>query len=145
MTTDRESYHQRLIPASRERLYRAFVEGQQLAKWWGPNGFSSTFDIFEPRAGGRWIFTLHGPDGASYPNQNIITELVENERVVVEHLADTHHFFLTIDYKEAEGGTLVSWHQVFDSAEHFQQIADFVRPANEQNLDRMAAVVEKMA
>jgi len=144
-TADRETRHQRFIPAPRERLYRAFILPEHLARWWGPNGFSSTFEIFEPHEGGRWTFTLHGPDGGNYPNENILAELRENERVVVEHLSDTHHFFLTIGYEEAEGGTLVSWHQVFDSAEHFQQIAEFVRPANEQNLDRLAAEVGTMA
>jgi uncharacterized protein YndB with AHSA1/START domain len=145
-SAEREAFHTRLIHAPRERLYRAFIEAEHLKNWWGPNGFTSTFEIFEPVEGGRWIFTLHGPDGIDYPNENRIAELRPNERVVVEHLADTHHFFLTIGYEAAEGGaTLVSWRQVFDTAEHYERVAQFVGPANEQNLDRLAAEVEKMA
>lgn len=37
----------------------------------------------------------------------------------------------------------VGWCQGFDTAEHRDQIAPFVEKANEQNLDRLAAVVRE--
>jgi hypothetical protein len=33
------------------------------------------------------------------------------------------------------------WRQTFDTAEHYQQLAEFVAAANEQNLGRLEAVV----
>ncbi|HEU4650394.1 MAG TPA: SRPBCC domain-containing protein [Croceibacterium sp.] len=73
---EREFVHARLIDAPPERVFRAFAEPEHLAKWWGPNGFTSTFDTFELRPGGHWRFTLHGPDGTNYPNENVFREIV---------------------------------------------------------------------
>lgn len=147
-SADREFVHSRLIDAPRDRLFRAFAEPAHLARWWGPDGFTSTFEIFELRPGGRWRFVLHGPDGSNYPNDNVFREIVAPERVVIEHLSATHHFLLTITFAEqrtAQGiRTLVGWRQVFDTAEHRQQIAAIVAEANEQNLSRLASEVLRM-
>jgi len=52
-TADREFVHSRLIDAPQERVFRAFADPVHLARWWGPNGFSSTFEVFEFRPDGR--------------------------------------------------------------------------------------------
>jgi hypothetical protein len=65
--------------------------------------------------------------------------------VVVEHLSEQHHFFLVVTFAAREGRTLVGWRQVFDTAEHRDAIAPVVQPANEQNLDRLAAEVRRVA
>jgi RimJ/RimL family protein N-acetyltransferase/uncharacterized protein YndB with AHSA1/START domain len=140
-TTDREFVHSRLIDAPRERVFAAFADSARLARWWGPNGFTSTIETFELRAGGAWRFVMHGPDGADYPNENLFTDVVAPERVVVEHQGAPHHFELTITFTAQGARTLVGWRQVFDTAEEAQRIAEFVAPANEQNLDGLAAEV----
>jgi uncharacterized protein YndB with AHSA1/START domain len=140
-TADREFVHSRLIDAPRERLFRAFSQPERLTKWWGPDGFSSTFETFDLRVGGQWRFVMHGPDGTDYPNEMVFRELVVPERVVLEHMGAVHHFFLTITFTDQAGKTLVGWRQVFDTAEHKEAIAQWVRPANEQNLNRLALEV----
>jgi uncharacterized protein YndB with AHSA1/START domain len=144
-TTDREFVHSRLIDAPRERVFAAIADPTRLARWWGPNGFTSTFQAFEFRPGGAWRLVLHGPDGANYPNDNRFAEIVAPERVVVEHLGTPHHFLLTITLNTQGSHTLVGWRQVFDTAEEKERIAAFVAPANEQNLDRLAAEVRRPA
>jgi uncharacterized protein YndB with AHSA1/START domain len=143
-TANREFVHSRLIDAPQARVFRAFAEPTHLARWWGPNGFSSTFEVFEFRPGGTWRFVMHGPDGTDYPNENAFREIVTPERVVVEHLSDPHHFFLTITFAAQGDQTLVGWRQVFDTAEHRDKVADVVLEANEQNLDRLAAEVRNV-
>jgi uncharacterized protein (TIGR02145 family) len=138
-TADREFVHSRVIDATPERVFAALSTASRLAKWWGPKGFSSTFRTFEFHPGGRWVFELHAPDGANYPNENVFVEIVPARRVVIEHISETHHFLLTITLDPVEGGTRVGWRQVFDTAEHRNQIAHVVLDANEQNLDRWAA------
>ena len=140
-TADSEFVHSRLIDAPRERVFKAITTPDRLAKWWGPKGFTSTFEVCEPRPGGAWRFVLHGPDGKNYPNENVFAEIVEPERVVIEHIAQPHHFRLTITLAEQGGKTLVGWRQVFDDAAERERVAQFVIPANEQNLDRLAAEV----
>jgi uncharacterized protein YndB with AHSA1/START domain len=143
-TANREFVHSRLIDAPQARVFRAFAEPTHLARWWGPAGFSSTFEVFEFRPGGTWRFVMHGPDGTDYPNESAFREIVTPERVVVEHLSDTHHFFLTITFAAQGDQTLVGWRQVFDTAEHKERVAKIVLEANEQNLDRLAAEVRNV-
>jgi uncharacterized protein YndB with AHSA1/START domain len=143
-TADREFVHSRVIDAPRERVFRAFSEPAHLARWWGPEGFTSTFELFEPKPGGTWRFVLHGPDGSNYPNHNVLSEYLPPRRVVVEHVSYDHHFLLTISFDELGTRTLVGWRQVFDTAEQREELAAIVPRANEQNLDRLAAEVKRM-
>lgn len=144
-TADREFVHSRLIDAPPGRVFRAFSDPARLARWWGPNGFGSTFHEFDLRPGGAWRFVMHGPDGKDYPNENVFREVAPPERVVLEHLSQDHHFVMTITFADHGGKTLVGWHQVFDTAAERERIAAIVSDANEQNLDRLAAEVRRLA
>lgn len=139
-TADREFVHSRLIEASPQQVFKALAEPERLARWWGPKGFTNTFEAFEFRHGGAWRLTMHSPEGQDFPNESRFLEIVAAERVVIEHLSG-HHFILSITLTPQAGGTRVGWRQVFDTAEHRDSIAPFVVPANEQNLDRLAAEV----
>lgn len=136
---DREFVHSRLINAPQERVFRAFADPVHLARWWGPNGFSSTFELFELRPRGTWRFVMHGPDGKDYANESVFLEVDAPRRVVFEHLSEGHHFIMTITFTAQGSQTLVGWQQVFDTPEHRERIAAFVMEANEQNLDRLEA------
>lgn len=139
----RDFRHTRMIPAAPAAVFHAIVTPERLARWWGPEGFRSTFEVCDVRPGGEWRFVLHGPDGGNYPNHNVFRDVVPDTRVVVDHIDDAHHFVLTVTLEARDGGTLVGWHQLFDSADHRAEIAQFVEPANEQNLDRLAAEVAR--
>jgi uncharacterized protein YndB with AHSA1/START domain len=135
--------HERLIDASPEAVFAAIEDPARLAVWWGPDGFTNTFSVFEFQAGGRWTFTMHGPDGAHYPNQSEFTEVVPGRRVVVRHLS-LPHFSLSIDLQAQGEGTRVEWRQVFDDDQTAAAVRHIVEPANEQNLARLAKVVESV-
>ncbi|MEO7933184.1 MAG: SRPBCC family protein [Chthoniobacterales bacterium] len=132
----------RVLNASRQRVFRAFAEPEHLARWWGPNGFRSTLHRFEFRPGGRWELTLHGPDGTDYKNEYFAVEIVEPERIVINHPDPAHEFQLIVTLaEEGEHQTRLKWRQVFASSEHFGEIQSFVTEANEQVLDRLEAEV----
>jgi uncharacterized protein YndB with AHSA1/START domain len=114
----------------------------RVARWWGPSGFTNTIHEYDFRSGGKWLLTMHGPDGKDYPNESRFTRIVANQLFEIEHFSG-HHFLLTIELLPLNGGTDVKWLQTFDTAEHYQQIASFVASANEQNLDRLAAEVQR--
>jgi uncharacterized protein YndB with AHSA1/START domain len=143
-TADCEFVHSRLIDAPRERVFKAFSDRAHLTRWWGPKGFTSTFHEFDLRPGGVWRFVLHGPDGINYANECVFTEVVAPERVVFDHVSD-HHFQMTITFATQGNKTLVGWRQLFDTAAERQRIAGVVVEANEQNLDRLAAEVLRLA
>jgi uncharacterized protein YndB with AHSA1/START domain len=135
----REASTSRLIPAPLEQVFRAITTPELLAQWWGPAGFTCTVTQCDVRPGGRWLLTMHGPDGRDYPNEYRFVA-VEPEQVVLRRIADTHDFTLTITLQDLGPATRVGWSQVFQDAAELTACREVVVPANEQNLDRLSAV-----
>ncbi len=132
----------RRIDAPVSQVFAAFRDANSLERWWGPAGFSNTFQVFDFRTGGQWRHTMHGPDGSDYENESRFLEVSDNQRIVIEHLSG-HHFILTITFESSGETTLVHWQQLFDTIEHYEQIRQFVSPANEQNLEKYEAEVNR--
>jgi uncharacterized protein YndB with AHSA1/START domain len=131
----------REIPADPARVFAAFTDPARLAAWWGPAGFTNTFETCEFRTGGRWRFVMHGPDGKGYRNESTFREIEPGKRVVIEHVSHPH-YVLAIDLEPtASGGTRVHWEQTFENPKAEAGLAPIVVPANEQNLDRLSAEV----
>ena len=130
----------REIVAPIEEVFAAFNDPERLARWWGPAGFKNTFHVCEFQTGGRWVYTMHSPNGGSPKNESVF-ELVEPPRKVVIRHTSQPLYRLTIDLTPSETGTIVAWSQEFDDAEVAARIAKVVVPANEQNLDRLRAEV----
>ena len=132
----------REIPVPIEEVFAAISDSAQLARWWGPAGFTNTFTLCEFRNGGRWTLTMHGPDGSNYPNEYVFNEIFQPTKVVISHVHEPK-FVLTLDLVSSAKGTLVSWSQAFENAEVARRIEHIVVPANEQNLDRLSAEVQR--
>jgi uncharacterized protein YndB with AHSA1/START domain len=132
--------HSRAIPAAPAAVFAAFSDPARLARWWGPDGFSNSFDTFEFRRGGRWLFTMRGPDGANYPNQSEFLEIVPHSLIRIRHV-NLPHFELSISLEPRATGTLVSWVGVFENHEFGEKMRQFLETANEQNLNRLAQEV----
>lgn len=128
------------MPARPEEVFAAISDPARLARWWGPAGFSNTFETFEFRAGGRWIFTMHGPDGKNYPNESRFLEIVPNALVRIQH-TNLPHFELSLALAPEGAGTRLTWVAVFEDAEFAEKLRSFLETANAQNLDRLAQVV----
>ena len=54
---------ERVFPAPREEVFAAFTDPEQLASWWGPEGFIVPSLRFEPRAGESYRIEMQPPDG----------------------------------------------------------------------------------
>lgn len=132
-------HHQRLIAAAPAQIFAAMADPARLARWWGPAGFRNTFQHFDFAAGGRWQFVMHGPDGQDYPNESTFLEITPT-LVHLRHVC-APYFELRIELQATAGGTLVDWRQVFDDPQVAAAVKSIVEPANEQNLDRLAAEV----
>ena len=125
----------REIAAPLGDIYAAFSDPERLARWWGPAGFTNTFHSFEFETGGRWVYTMHAPNGGNPENESVF-ELVEPQKVVIRHISQPL-YRLTIELQPTATGTLVSWSQEFDDEEVARRIEKIVVPANEQNLDKL--------
>lgn len=131
---------ERLISARPRQIFAAFENPDQLAKWWGPNGFTNTFSLFEFKPGGKWVFVMHGPNGTDYPNESVFREIQPDTRIVIEHVCPPW-FTLTVTLAPRGNQTFLTWRQEFESPEVAQKLAAICNPANEQNLDRLEAVL----
>ncbi len=130
----------RTIPATPAAIFAAIKYPARLARWWGPDGFSNRFEVFEFHPGGKWVFNMIGPDGKIYPNESVFVQIENDHQVVIQHTCQPL-FTLTITLTTSSEGTLVHWEQVFADAELAKAIQHILVPANEQNLDRLTTEV----
>jgi uncharacterized protein YndB with AHSA1/START domain len=130
----------RTFAASPAAVFAAFAAPDRLARWWGPDGFRNTIEVFEFEPGGRWRLTMHGPDGSDHPNEATFLAIEPARAVVIRHTSEPR-FQLTIGLEAIASGTLVTWEQAFDSPEVAAAVRHIVEPANEQNLSRWQAEV----
>lgn len=80
-TTGTVRFH-RVLRAPPERVYRAFLDPNALAKWLPPHGFVCSVQRLDARVGGefRMTFTNFGA-GAGHRFGGTYLELVPNERI----------------------------------------------------------------
>jgi uncharacterized protein YndB with AHSA1/START domain len=72
----------RVLATSPEKVYRAFLEADAMAKWLPPNGFTCTVHHFEPKVGGTFKMSFRNfttGHGHSFGGEFI--ELVPGERL----------------------------------------------------------------
>jgi uncharacterized protein YndB with AHSA1/START domain len=128
------------LPATPEAVFNAFKDPALLAKWWGPDGFSNSFELFDFRPGGKWIYTMHGPNGRDYPNESEFLEITPPSLIRLKHTV-LPFYDLTISLAPTETGTHVSWLAEFYNESFAEKMRGFLESANEQNLRRLAGVV----
>lgn len=122
------------------KLFEAFEQADKFARWWGPKDFSNTFEKFEFKQGGRWVFAMHGPNGVNYANESVFREILTESRIVIEDISPPH-FVLTVTLTARGDQTHLTWNQQFDDAEIAAKLRPIVVPANEQNLDRLQTLL----
>ena len=72
----------RVLATSPEKIYRAFVEADALAKWLPPNGFVCTVQHLEPKVGGTFRMAFRNfTTGHSHAFGGEYLELVAGERL----------------------------------------------------------------
>lgn len=140
--SDQEIISQRLLAFPRALVWQAWTDPALLAQWWGPRGFTNTFELFDLRAGGEWRFVMHGPDGRNYPNSSVFVEIAAPERIIFDHVSPPH-FRVVATFAEQPTGTLATFRMIFATAELCVQLRALVVPANEENFDRLAALLGK--
>jgi uncharacterized protein YndB with AHSA1/START domain len=133
----------RIFDTTCEKLFNAWAEPELLSQWWGPKGFTNTFHEFDFRPGGIWKLTMHASNGADYHNTSVFEEIVRPHRIVLQHLLPVHKFQLTATFEALDDKVKLTFYQLFETVEECERIKKFVTEANEQNLDRLEAVIYK--
>ena len=72
----------RVLRAPPERIYRAFLDAQAMAKWLPPHGFTGQVHEIDARVGGRYRMSFtHLASGHSHSFGGSYLELVPHERI----------------------------------------------------------------
>ena len=72
----------RVLAAKPEKVYRAFLEADALAKWLPPGGFACTVHHLQPKVGGTFKMSFRNfTTGNSHSFYGEYVELVPNERL----------------------------------------------------------------
>ena len=81
--SDRTVRLHRVLRTTPHKLYRAFLEGDAMAKWLPPHGFTCRVQELDARVGGTFRMSFHDfGSGQSHAFGGEYLELVENERIV---------------------------------------------------------------
>lgn len=72
----------RVIDAPRKAVFKAWTDQEQMANWWGPNGFTIPFGKIDLRPGGVIHYCMRSPEGRDYWGKGIYREINEPERLV---------------------------------------------------------------
>ncbi|WP_353471838.1 SRPBCC family protein [Salipiger sp. H15] len=79
----------RVLSTSPEKLYRAFLEPDALAKWLPPDGFTCTVHSLEPQEGGSFRMSFRNfTTGGSHSFGGTYVELIPNEKLVYTDVFD---------------------------------------------------------
>lgn len=108
----------RLIGAPRERVFEAWVKPEQLARWWGPNGFTNPRCEIDPRPGGKiYIEMVRESDGAMFPLDGEVEIVEAPSRIVLRARGynpandkTTIEDRVTATFEDRGGKTLVTIH-----------------------------------
>jgi uncharacterized protein YndB with AHSA1/START domain len=72
----------RVLRAKPEKLYRAFLDAEALARWLPPNGFTCKVDQLDARVGGRFRMSFRNfSTGNGHSFGGTYLELVPGERI----------------------------------------------------------------
>lgn len=143
-TPDCEIVSSRTVNAPRELVYTAWTDPGHLKNWWGPAGFTNTFNEFDLRPGGRWRFIMHGPEKGNYPNDCEFIK-IDSPALIAWKRHSKPLFRVVATFEEvAPGKTKIVFKQIFDSATECNKVKPFVIDKNEENFDRLEMELANM-
>ena len=144
-TPDCEIVSSRIVNASRELVFLAWANPNHLKNWWGPAGFTNTFNEFDFRVGGRWKFIMHGPEKGNYMNDCEFIA-IEKPSLIAWKRYSKPLFNVVATFEQLSAGqTKIIFKQIFPSPEECNKAKKFVVDKNEENFDRLESELKKMA
>jgi uncharacterized protein YndB with AHSA1/START domain len=148
VSSEKEMTMERIINAPREMVFKAWTDPEQLAKWWGPNGFTNPVCDIDARPGGNILIHMKAPDGIVYPMDGEFHEIVEPERLVFTSAAldkNGNRLFEvlnTVTFTEENGKTKLKLHAaVSNITAEGRPYLDGMNKGWSQSIDRLEKLV----
>jgi uncharacterized protein YndB with AHSA1/START domain len=133
----------RLLPAPPHRVFGACTEPEELAKWWGPHGFTVPDIDFAPRVGSSYRIAMQPPDGELFHLAGEFREVDPPERLAYTFAweppdPDDQENLVTLVFLEREGSTELVMSQAPFLA---QARLELHRQGWTDSMDRLAALL----
>jgi uncharacterized protein YndB with AHSA1/START domain len=74
---------ERVFKAQPDRVFRAWTDPATLARWWGPEGFTTPELSLDVRPGGAWRTVMRSPNGSDHPVSGHFREISPPHRLVL--------------------------------------------------------------
>ena len=143
-TPDCEIVTSRTVNFAIEKVFEAFANPAHLNNWWGPAGFTNTFNEFDFKVGGKWSFVMHGPEAGNYANE---CEFIKIEKPTLiawkRHLQPLFQVLFTFE-SLADNQTKIVFKMLFDTAKECSKLKPYVVDKNEENFDKLEVELGKM-
>lgn len=143
-TPESEIVSTRVFNYTQEQLFQAWANAEHLKNWWGPKGFTNTFNEFDFRVGGKWSFIMHGPDKGNYTNECEFIKIEQPNLIAWKRhskpLFQVAAFFEKIDDEH----TQLVFKMLFETAEECAKLRLFVVDKNEENFDKLEIELGKI-
>ena len=134
----------RIFEVNKALLFSAFSNMDVLKKWWGPEGFTNTFNEFDFREGGRWRFIMHGPENGNYQNEVEFVKIKVPDLIAWKRISKPL-FNVVFTFSElGERQTELIFRMVFDNENECNKIKKFAVEKNEENFDRLEYEIKKL-
>ncbi|HEU5331534.1 MAG TPA: SRPBCC family protein [Actinocrinis sp.] len=102
--------YRRFVKAPPALLFQAYTDPEHMKNWLGPRYLEMVLCEVDLRVGGRWRFVHRAPDGTEHAFHGVYREVDRPNRLsntfVYEPWPDAESVD-TVEFAEAEGGTLV--------------------------------------
>jgi uncharacterized protein YndB with AHSA1/START domain len=142
---DREIVLTRVIDATREDVFDAWTDPEQLAAWFGPNGLTIETHEIDVREGGVWRFDMVGEGGLRYDNRMTFLRIERPRLIEVDHGSDKDddpgkfRMLVTFDV-QTDGKTVLTLRQMHPTRAHRDTAIGFgAVEYGGQTLDKLAA------
>lgn len=120
--TGRELVITRIFDMPRSLVFQAWTEPDRVARWWGPQGFTTLYCKMDVRPGGAFRVCMRSPSGAEHWKQGVYREVVEPERLVFTFAWEDpegkpgHETVVTVTFADHGDKTELTLHQaVFET------------------------------
>ncbi len=148
--TECDIHIMRVYDAPVARVWSAWCNAEEVACWWGPRGCSITMHERDLRTGGIWRYTMHGPDGMTWPNFTRYQAVEPEKLLVYDHGATSGDvrpaFRMTVRFRDLGGQTALDLTMTLPTAEEATQTRAFIKAVGgETTWDRLAEYLEHSA
>jgi uncharacterized protein YndB with AHSA1/START domain len=116
-SSERELVITRVLDAPRELVFKAWTEAEQVARWWGPKGFETTFCEMDIRPGGAYRVGMRSPQGTHHVRRGVYREIIEPERIAFTYAWEDaegrpgHETLVAVTFAKQRTKTKLTLHQ----------------------------------